>query len=365
MTTVAPRDDTAGRRRSARSLAAEAAFRARLAELGAVLLEERWLGNHKPHRLRCAAGHVCNPRPDSVQRQKGICRICAGKGPGSGKQAEAAFRIRVEEQGGTVLEPTWLGVMKPHRIRCSKGHESSPWPTNVQQGVGICRTCAGNDPAVAEAAFRARLAELGATLLEERWLGANAPHRVRCAAGHESAPSPGSVVRQGNGACRTCAGQDPEASWNAFRVQVEAFGGVVLEPEWLGNRNPHRARCAAGHECNPRPSDVQRGQGICRTCANKVWDAFYVVVDEVNEHLKFGITSGDPRPRLRIHERDGFDVVLRVATGLPGDVAPELERQVRAALRDAGEQPVRGREYFPLRVQALVLDLVNNHPAVR
>ncbi|WP_435595893.1 hypothetical protein [Streptomyces albogriseolus] len=90
---------------------------------------------------------------------------------------------------------------------------------------------------------------------------------------------------------------------------------------------------------------------------------FYVVVDEISGTLKFGITSGDPRPRLGIHARDGFDRVVRLYEGLPGDLAPRLERAVRAALRDAREAPVRGREYFPARALGLVLDVVDGWTA--
>ncbi|MFF4292083.1 hypothetical protein ACFY0N_00330 [Streptomyces vinaceus] len=87
--------------------------------------------------------------------------------------------------------------------------------------------------------------------------------------------------------------------------------------------------------------------------------------DELNDVIKFGITSGDPRPRLGAHARQGLDSVVRLIEGLPGGVAPEIERTIRLALRDAGEKPVRGREYFRARTLALVLDLVDNHPAVR
>jgi hypothetical protein len=44
------------------SIKAEATFRARLAELGATLLEPIWRGNGTPHRVRCSAGHDCTPR---------------------------------------------------------------------------------------------------------------------------------------------------------------------------------------------------------------------------------------------------------------------------------------------------------------
>jgi hypothetical protein len=86
---------------------------------------------------------------------------------------------------------------------------------------------------------------------------------------------------------------------------------------------------------------------------------FYVVSDDINGILKFGITSGDPRQRLCRHARNGFDHVIRLIEGMPADNAPRLERAVIAALRDAREAPVRGREYFPGRALGLVLDLVD------
>ncbi|MEW2066673.1 hypothetical protein [Streptomyces sp. NPDC007346] len=339
------------------SLLAEAAFRARLAELGATLLEPAWLGNGQPHRVRCAAGHDCTPRPNSVQKGRGVCRTCAGSDPAT---AEAAFRARLAELGATLLEPAWLGNGQPHRVRCAAGHDCTPQPRSVQGGRGVCRTCARRDPASAEAAFRARLAELGATLLEPAWLGATRGHRVRCAAGHDCTPRPNGV-QQGEGICRTCVGMDPATAEAAFRARLAELGATLLEPVWLGNDRGHRVRCAAGHDCTPRPSHVQQGGGACRSCAGKVWDAFYVVRDDVRDVLKLGITSGDPRPRLRTHARAGFRAVLRVHRDLPGDVAPALERTVLAALAEVREAPVQGREFFPARVEPLVLALVDSH----
>ncbi|MFB7114830.1 hypothetical protein [Streptomyces sp. NPDC056291] len=123
--------------------------------------------------------------------------------------------------------------------------------------------------------------------------------------------------------------------------------------------------CAKGHRCTPRPHDVATGNGICWTCKGRSWDAFYVVQDAGLEVVKFGITNADPRPRLREHARDGLDQVVRLHTNMPGDTARPLERTILAALRDCGEEPVRGREYFPGRVLPLVLNLVDNHPALR
>lgn len=340
------------------SIRAELAFRARLGELGATLLD-LWLGNSKPHRVICANGHLCTPRPASLQQGRGPCRTCSGTDP---KAAEATFRARVEEVGGTVLEPVWLGVGEPHLVRCAEGHDCTPRPTHVRMGHGLCKTCAGQDTRVAEARFRKFVDELGGTVIGP-WKNTHTRVRVRCRTGHGCSPLPYLVFARGR-ICRTCARRDPEASWAAFHARVEELGGTVLEPTWKGALSPHKIRCSEGHESTPRPGDVGQGQGICFKCRGRIWDVFYVVVNDVSDVVKFGVTSGTAQKRLADHARDGFVRVVRIHVNLPGDTAPELERTIVAALKDAREKPVRGREYYPAHVIALVLDLVDNHPAI-
>jgi hypothetical protein len=225
-------------------------------------------------------------------------------------------------------------------------------------------TCVGHDPKAAEAKFRARLAEVGAELLEVAWLGVNTPHRIRCNSGHETSPRPGHVAK-GRAICWTCSGRNPEVPETAFRARLAEVGAALLEERWLGSLKPHRIRCVEGHDVTTRPSHVLQGRGVCRVCAGKTWDALYVVHDALNGIVKPGITSGDPRPRLADHERDGFDEVIRVHANLPDGVALELESTVLAALEDAKIPPIRGREYFPEGALPVILDLVDNHPAIR
>ena len=341
--------------RTAQSLAAEAGFRARLAELGAELLESGWLGSARPHRVRCPVGHNCQPRPDSVKQGQGICRACAGNDP---LMAAAAFRERLAARGATLLEPVWLGPMQRHHVRCAAGHDCYPRPDSVRSGGGPCRTCSRRDPALAEAAFRHRLAELGGTLLETQWLGANQPHRVRCAAGHECNSYPRSV-RKGLGICLTCAGQDPATSEAAFRAALAAAGAELLEP-YRNSGHPHRIRCAAGHEGRTRPGVVQRGFGVCRDCAYRTWDVFYVVAHQSGPRVKFGISNLSGHARLRTHRRSGYATLVRLATGLPGTMARDTENAVRAALAMAGERPVQGREYFSSSCLAVILDVTDS-----
>ena len=205
-----------------------------------------------------------------------------------------------------------------------------------------------------------RVAELGGVVLEPRWLGNKRPHRVRCGAGHDCDPTPNAVQKQG--ICRVCAGNDPETAWNEFRMRVAELGGVVLEPRWLGNKRPHRVRCGAGHDCDPIPNAVQSGQGICRSCVGSTWDVFYVVSDEAAERVKFGVTSGAPKPRLAAHARDGYTTVRKLLVGLPEGIALALERAVRIKLKQQGHIPVRGREYFNGAAIPLILEVVGSAP---
>lgn len=113
--------------------------------------------------------------------------------------------------------------------------------------------------------------------------------------------------------------------------------------------------CSEGHKCNPKANNVISGNGVCLTCCGKVWDAFYVVAG--NDTVKFGITSGDTRPRLSTHKRDGSPDCLFLRTDLPDGHARNLETAILDALKRAGRAPVRGREYFPADCTDLILDL--------
>ena len=100
-----------------------------------------------------------------------------------------------------------------------------------------------------------------------------------------------------------------------------------------------------------------QGHDVCRKCAHRDWDAFYVVTSP--GAVKFGCTSGDPRRRLYDHAAKGYTEVVRLLVGLPGLVAHDTELAIRAALDSAGERPLKGREYFGLSCLPLVLDVAD------
>lgn len=346
-------------KRRASSYRAEEKFRARVKELGGTVVELAWKGNGAKHEIRCREGHTSYPYPNRVAQGVGICRTCAGCDP---RAAEQRVLARLEEVGATMLD-SYRGMLPRTRFRCAKGHEFVSIPAELVQAKNVCRVCAGRDAESLFAAFRQRVEDQGGVLVSTSWLGSHTPHDALCRDGHPCRPRPSGLL-SGKNICRICACRDPRVVEARFRERVAELGGTVLG-SWATIHVPILVRCPDGHEVTPVPNMVIRGQGLCRFCKGKAWDVFYVVQDELNDVIKFGITSGSPKQRLAVHERDGFDQVVRLHADLPDCVAPWLERAIISALRDAREEPVRGREYYRARVLPVVLDLVDNHPMIR
>lgn len=268
--------------------------------------------------------------------------------------AEAAFRERLAQLGAVLLEPGWRGATARYACRCPAGHLCSVSPHKLGGGRRLCIECPKGAGLTAEQKFRDAVARAGGVVSGE-YVDTRTPVEVTCPEGHKNTPFPTGVI-QGRGICRVCAGKSPAESERRFRALVTALGGSC-PGVWTDSATPIRCICAAGHECWPQPWSVMRGQGMCRFCS-RPWDAFYVVASE--SAVKFGITAGDPRPRLRTHASHGYTRVIRVATGLPGTLALETEDAVKSALALAGERPVRGKEYFDISCAALILDIADS-----
>ncbi len=71
---------------------------------------------------------------------------------------------------------------------------------------------------------------------------------------------------------------------------------------------------------------------------------FYVVVNPSTHTCKFGVSSGDGWSRLTSHRREGFTDVHFIRRDFPE--AGALEDRMKVALREAGQIPARGSEYF-------------------
>ena len=258
------------RRRTQQGLAAEAKFRARVGQLGAVPAPgATWRGVGQPFALVCRRKHQCAPRPGDVFKGTGICRTCAGRDPDA---AAVAFVARVENLGGTLAPgAAYVDAQTPVAVICSVGHACHPSPTHVQQGRDLCAACSGMGSALSAAKFAARVANLGGTFAPGAvYVNNHTPVALRCRRGHPCAPRPHGVL-QGQGLCARCCAQDgADQGEAAFRESV-TWAGATFGPGavYVNTHTPVVLVCALGHACSPRPSDVQKGQGICRVCAAK------------------------------------------------------------------------------------------------
>ena len=269
-------------------------FCARVRELGGSFVESsRYVNTRTPIALRCALGHDSSVRPHAALRGDGICRVCAGNDP---KTAEAAFFAEVAAQGGQRLETSVYKNAKTRvPVLCAGGHRCTPLPGDVKRGGKICVTCSKRDPvATAQACFDAARA-LGAQLTAESVYKNNkAPTPMLCARGHACAPNANHIL-QGKGICRVCARTDPASAEAAFFARVANLGATRTEnSRYVNARTPVELRCPAGHLCTPAPSMVQQGRGLCEQCT-VVYDRVYLLVHEAAKALKVGIASGDYR----------------------------------------------------------------------
>lgn len=202
---------------------------------------------------------------------------------------------------------------------------------------------------------------------EFSWVNSRTRYAATCPKGHTCTLLPYAVKGRGDG-CEQCSyvnrglrRKDSQAARARFLDWAAAQGFQLVDFQWKGAMRPHAAVCPRGHACQPRPNDVlNQGKGGCVACRGAAWDAFYVVHHAEAGHLKFGITSGNPKPRLADHRRDGFTAVLRVFMGLPDGEALRLEQELMRLLKLAGVQPVQGREYFPDATLDVVLAVADD-----
>lgn len=275
--------------------------------------------------------------------------------------AERRFREQLAMFNAKPAFEEWLGFDKPHDAICSKGHDCNPYPSYLNKGGKPCRICSNLDSGHAECIFRERVIELGGKLVYKGWRGVGKPHEIVCSGGHTRFVLP-RAIKQGQGLCFICSVGDGQRGNADFISMLASMGATLIEKEWKGWHHPHAVRCVKGHTCFPSPKNVIQGKGVCRLCAGKIWNVFYVVVNITANRMKFGITSGDPRPRLYAHKCNNYTEQIRLLTNLPGTTAPDLERLCKSTLRDAGWTPVRGREYFNIGALPTVLDIVDNYP---
>lgn len=145
--------------------------------------------------------------------------------------------------------------------------------------------------------FRQRVAALGGKFTDDSiYVNNKTPVKMLCAEGHECQPTP-NHVQQGKGICGTCARNDPAASEAAFwRSVAKQSGRRVKESVYVNALTAVQLRCDAGHLCSQTPANVQQGRDICAQCV-VTYDRVYLLAHRNMQAIKIGIASSDARVR--------------------------------------------------------------------
>lgn len=223
-------------------------------------------GSNKPWwSIHDACGREVSPRLGNVKTRGRGCRYCGGNATTTANEAVALMR----EAGFTPMEPYPGSSQVPWHMRCDTcGEESSPRLTVVRARGGRCRHCVlARTHALrktrGEAEARAAFEQAGVEPLGP-YLGANKPWLSRCTrCGHDTDPIPNNVMR-GQGACRYCAGKavDP-----ADAVEVMRAAGLEPEEPFPGASEHWASRCTTCGELNRtvRYSTTRKGHA-CAYC---------------------------------------------------------------------------------------------------
>jgi len=187
------------------------------------------------------------------------CQLCAGNNP---VLAEEVFRQGISAQQGQVIG-LYINSSTPIECICRNNHACHPRPMSIRAGQGMCRVCAKRDPESAELRFREKIEEQGGQVSGD-WSGVGNPIDCICPKNHPCSPYPSSVL-SGQGMCKTCSKRDPKIAEANFRKMITDQQGLVIG--LYKNMNTRvECLCSNGHTCSVFPSNIYKGQGMCRVC---------------------------------------------------------------------------------------------------
>lgn len=138
---------------------------------------------------------------------------------------------------------------------------------------------------------------------------------------------------------------DPAAAEARFWTRVDELGAWAAPgARYVNSRTPVDLICAQGHACNPSPTGVIGGQGVCSEC-QRSFDRVYLIAHSDAAAIKIGVASS--QRRVSDHYGRGYRVCLELQ-GLAHQAAARLERSTIRWWREEGwslvwAAPVDGR----------------------
>ena len=185
------------------------------AAMGAVCLDDQWLGARALYQFKCAEGHEWHSQW-TRNRLEG-CDQCFRNTPNRRQQSrkkglELLQKVAVQ-QGGFCESGSYLGTHARYGFRCAQGHRWQAKGGNVLRGTW-CRACKGIDNRLPDGLERLQSAAAakGGLCLSTQYTGMKAKHEFKCANSHVWLAL-GKTVMKG-GWCLQCSGP------SSFRVET-------------------------------------------------------------------------------------------------------------------------------------------------
>jgi hypothetical protein len=234
----------------------------------------------------------------------------------SKKYAEIRFRNNIEKLRGVVIGE-YKNCMSIVECTCVEGHQCFIKPNQVQQGYGICRICAGNDPEIAMKKFHDNIEQLGGIVIGE-YIGAHMKVECKCINGHTCFPNPSSI-RSGNGMCKICSKKDFETAKKNFHDNIEKLGYIIIG-EYKGKDKKIECICTEGHQCFIIPNGFRDKGNACSRCSSYSSEKFIIGTMEKITERKFPKS----RPKFLTYnkgkalELDGYCPELKMAIEVQG-----------------------------------------------
>jgi hypothetical protein len=151
----------------------------------------------------------------------------------------------------------------PYLAFVSIEHECQPTPSSIQKGYWMCLKCIGFCRIEMADRFRKSIESIGGRTIGQ-YKDAHTPVPCICPNGHKCQPIP-SNIHQGEGICRKCTKKCPEEAEKNFIVSITAMEGKIVG-QYEGANTPVPCICSKGHKCTPTPSSIQQGHWMCFKC---------------------------------------------------------------------------------------------------
>ena len=169
------------------------------------------------------------------------------------------------QNGCTVVSKCYVDSKSFMDFLCVNKHPRTSTPKHFKQHPTNCKFCPKNASAITFNNFCKNIEELGGKVIGI-YVGCHEGIECLCKNGHTCYPIP-SNINKGQGMCKKCAGLCPIEAENNFIKNIEGLGGKVVG-EYEGCHTPIKCLCKNNHVCYPIPSKIQQGQGMCKKCAN-------------------------------------------------------------------------------------------------